>query len=61
MIIDIENSKVIITKAEMDNLFRLDTFEAFENTLEEMLAPVPEYLMAIELFNYLKDKTETKE
>lgn len=59
--IDLENNKVTITKTAVDNLFRLDTYEAFEKALEEMLALVPECLMAVDLFNYLKDKMEIEE
>ena len=56
MIIDFENSKCTITKAELDELFRLDTFEAFEKAVEDMFKPIPDYLMAIALYNYLKDR-----
>ena len=55
MIIDFENSKCTITKAEIDELFRLDTYEAFEKAVEDMVKPIPDWLMAITLFNYLND------
>lgn len=55
MIIDFENSKCTITKAEIDELLALDTYEDFIKAVEDMVRQVPDCFSAMPLYNFLKD------
>lgn len=54
MIIDFDNGKCTITKAEIDELLTLDTYEDFVKAVEDMVRQVPDCFSAMLLYNYLK-------